>query len=172
MRDGVTDFDNIFSAHDSDSDVQVLRTQPAQNLSRVPSEDRINTPSPLISEPSLNDFANIDDFDDFPPLSPSPPISRAPSLLEWPDRRSQQQRLVIPEDSDLTPSMTTRARRGVASKTNKQARWESQQQREAKTKADRATKREEAAARKKAKSMKPREEDVSQLADHLLSSSL
>ncbi len=62
--------------------------------------------------------------------------------------------------------MTTRAKRGVASKTNRQARWESQQQRDAKAKT------EEAAARKKAKSMKPREEDVSQLADHLLSSSL
>ncbi len=56
VRDGVTDFDNIFSPHDSDSDVQILGTQPAQNLSRAPSEDRINTPSPLISEPSLNDF--------------------------------------------------------------------------------------------------------------------
>ena len=77
MRDGVTDFDNICSAHDSDSDVQILRTQPAENPSRVPSEDRINTPSPLISESSLNDFADIDDFDDFPPLSP---INTAPSL--------------------------------------------------------------------------------------------
>ncbi len=167
VRDGVTDFDNIFSAHDSDSDIQILGTQPAQNPSRVSSEDRINTPSPLISEPSLNDFANIDDFDDFPPLSPSPPSpSLPPPLLEWPDRRSQQQRLLVSEDPNPTPSMTTRAKRGVASKTNRQARWESQQQRDAKAKT------EEAAARKKAKSMKPREEDVSQLADHLLSSSL
>ncbi len=123
VRDGVTDFDNIFSSHDSDSDVQILGTQPAQNLSRVPSEDRINTSSSLISEPSLNDFANIDDFDDFPPLSPSPPVSPSlSSLLEWPDRRSQQQRLLIPEDPDPTPSMTTRAKRGVASKTDRQAR--------------------------------------------------
>ncbi len=172
MRDGVTDFDNIFSAHDSDSDIQILGTQPAQNPSRVSSEDRINTPSPLISEPSLNDFANIDDFDDFPPLSPSPPSpSLPPPLLEWPDRRSQQQRLLVSEDPNPTPSMTTRAKRGVASKTNRQARWGSQQQRDAKAKTERATKT-EAAARKKAKSMKPREEDVSQLADHLLSSSL
>ncbi len=29
MRDGVTDFDNIFFAHDSDSDIQILGTQPA-----------------------------------------------------------------------------------------------------------------------------------------------
>ncbi len=68
--------------------------------------------------------------------------------------------------------MTTRAKRGVASKTDRQARWESQQQRDTKAKTERATKRKEAAARKKAKTMKPREEDVSQLADHLLSSSL
>ena len=157
------------STGDSDSDIEFLGTQPTQNLGQLSSEDHIRTPSPLVSEPSLDDFANIDDFDDFPPLSSA---TTAPPLLSWPHRRSQQQRLLIPEDPDPTPSMTTRAKRGVASKTDRQARWESQQRREAKAKTERATSRKEAAARKKAKAMKPREEDVSQLADHLLSSSL
>ena len=63
------DFDNIFFSHDNDNDVQILKTQLAQNYSKISSKDRINISSPLISEPFLNDFVNIDDFDDFISLS-------------------------------------------------------------------------------------------------------
>ncbi|KAF6233533.1 hypothetical protein HO173_008264 [Letharia columbiana] len=166
-RNGVSDFDNTFSNADGDSDVEFLGTQPIQDPSQPPSEGRINTPSPLPSKSSLKQFTNIDDFDDFPPLSPSPPTTRAPPLISWPDRRSQQQRLIIPDDPEPTPSATTRASRGVASKSFKQARLESQQGHEAKAKVEKQAKKEAAVARKRAKAMKPRTEDVSQLGDAL-----
>ena len=48
-------------------------TQPksTQNPGQSASKDRINTPSPLLSERSQNKWADIDDFDEFPPLSPA-----------------------------------------------------------------------------------------------------
>ena len=175
VGDGLGDFDEFFPNNDGDSDIEFLGTQPIQNPGQLPSEEGISPPSRLVSEPSLNDFAHIDDFDDFPPLSPGPLKKRAPPLMELPGRLSQQRRLVVPEeyDHDSTPSATTRAKRGVKKATSyKQDRWDSQLRHDAEAAADKAVKKEAAAARKKAKVMKPREEDVSQLADHLLSSSL
>ena len=71
--------------------------------------------------------------------------------------------------------MKTRSRRKVpATKTKKLESQERQEQLKAKKKADDKAKREAAEVRKQARLMKPREEEVSQLADHLglLSSSL
>ena len=173
VGDGLGDFTEPFPNIDSDSDIEFLGTQPTQKLGQPPSKEGSSPPSPLVSEPSLDKFTNIDDFDDFPPLSPAPLKKTAPlPLMEWPARLSQQKRLVVPEDHDPTPSATTRAKRGVETKSYKQVRLESQQGHNADAKAERAAEKEAAAARKKAKVMKPREEDVSQLADHLLSSSL
>lgn len=172
MRDGLGDFDKPFPNNDGDSDIKFLGTQPIQNPGQLPSEEGISPPSSLMSESSLNNFTNIDDFDDFPPLSPAPLKKIASSLMKWPARLSQQKRLVVPEEYDLTPSATTRAKRGVETKFYKQIRLESQKGHDVDAKAERAVEKEAAAARKKAKAMKPRKEDISQLADQLLSSSL
>ena len=128
----------------------------------------MGTPSPLLPEPAWEDFTNIDDFDDLPPLSPGPPKSALP-LVEWPTRLSQQRRFVLPEEYDLDPSAsaTTRAKRGIGSKSYKQQRFESQEGHKAEEKANRQALKEAAAARKRAKAMKPRTEDVSQLKDAL-----
>ena len=169
-EDGVSELHSPFVPNDdSDSDIEFLGTQPVQNPSQVPSEGQMNTPSPLLPDPALENFSNIDDFDDFPPLSPAP-LKSAPPLIEWPARLSQQRRLVLPEEYDHAPSAsaTTRAKRGVASsKSYKQQRMESQEGHDAKKKVDRQAEREAAAARKRAKAMKPRTEDVSQLEDAL-----
>ena len=141
--------------------------QPLQKPSQIPSEGRMSTPSPLLPDPALEDFTNIDDFDDLPPLSPGPSKSALP-LIEWPTRISQQRRFVLPEEYDLpSTSATTRAKRGIGSKSYKQQRLESQEGHKAKEKANRQTLKEAAAARKTAKAMKPRTEDVSQLEDAL-----
>ena len=65
-----------------------------------------------------------------------------------------------------------RARRGVAAKSFKKVRLKSHEGHEQEAKAQRAAQRTAAAARKQAKMMKPRKENVSQLTDRLLSSSL
>ena len=145
-------------------------------FSQSPSKDRINTPSPLQSGLPLDNWADINDFDDIPPLSPAS-VRKALPLMKWPDRRSQQKRLVLSEDPDPTPeeptrSAVTRARRGLTTKSFKQARLESQKGHNADLKAQRAVKRREAIARKQAKMMKPGKEDVSQLTERLRSSSL
>ena len=176
MRDGLGgDFSAPFFNNDSDSDIEILGTQPIQSPGKLPSEEGSSSPSPLVSEPSLNNFVNIDNFDDFPPLSPGPLKKRAPPLMELPGRLSQQRTLVIPEEynHNPTPSATTRAKRGVQKVTSyKQDRWDSQLRHDAEAAEEKAAKKEATAAKKKAKAMKPRKEDVSQLADQLLSSSL
>ena len=170
--EGVTNLEELIPTGDGDSDIEYLGTQPAQNPGQSGSEDRINTPSPLPTEQPQNEWANIDDFDEFPSLSPASARKHI-ALMEWPDRRSQQKNLVLPEDpEDPTPSAVTRSRRGVATKSFKQARLESQEHRDAQGKAHRANQRREAAVRKQAKLMKPRKEDVSQLVNRIRSSSL
>lgn len=175
-RDELDDFDPLFPNDDGDSEIEYLGTQPTQNPRQSSSEGHTNSPSPPSSEPSLDNFANIDDFDDFPPLSPTSARAALPTpLMVWPDRASQQKALVIADDPD--PSMKTRSKRHVKSaSTFKAARIESQKKLDEDIRRQRTLRRREEAARKQARKqamlMKPRKEDVSQLADQLMSSSL
>ena len=68
----------------------------------------------------------------------------------------------------LTFSATTRRSRGVVKKSKAQLELESQQRVEKSVKQARAQARKETAMRKVAKTMKPRKDDVSQLADKFL----
>ena len=110
----------------------------------------LNTSSPPLPSAPLFPIVDIDEFPELPLYS-----------------NSQK-----PTESQVAPkssATTTRTKRGVTkAKSRAQKELESQERFEAKIKADNKNKREKAAAaRKVAKTMKPRKEDVSQLADAL-----
>ncbi len=160
---------------DSEDEIQYMGTQPRHSHSQLPLEEGPQPASPLVSEPSPHNFSHIDDF----PALPTSPQQIPPPPLTWPARRNQQRELVE-HPSQLDPAPTarsTRARKGVEPRKTK--RLESQAKRD-KADADRKLKAKEKRVanqkarneKKEARLMEPRKEDVSQLADKLLSSSL
>ena len=107
--------------------------------------------------------------------SPPPPLP--PTLVSVHERRMSQRVTTSQLPLDPTPYSTTRSSRGVARKKPKKVMeaerdLESQEGYKVKAKAAKKAAKEAAAMRRRDGMMKPRKEDISQLADRLLSSSL
>ena len=147
---------------DDDDEVQYISTQPIHGRSMgpmLPSDD--DNDVILTSEASSDSLEDIDDVLAKHSQKALPQAAPPSSLY----RLSQNVRAsqILP-----TSSATTRRSRGVAKKSKAQLELESQQRVEKSVKQARAEARKETAMRKVAKTMKPRKDDVSQLADEFL----
>ena len=101
-----------FSYGHCDDDIEYRGIQPRLPRSQEASEDTAKPDKLSLKELSPNEFTQTEDFDYIPPLPkfslPPPPQP----LLQWLERRIQQQRLTAQfPDDNRTPSITNRSRR-------------------------------------------------------------
>ena len=154
--------ENASIVSDDDDEVQYISTQPILGRSMdpmLPSDD--GNDIILTSEASSDSLEDIDDVLAKHSQKALPQAAPAPSLYSLSQNVCASQ--ILP-----TSSATTRRSRGVAKKSKAQLELESQQRVEKSVKQARAQARKETAMRKVAKTMKPRKDDVSQLADEFL----
>ena len=154
--------ENASIVSDDDDEVQYISTQPILGCSMdpmLPSDD--DNDVILTSEASSDSLEDIDDVlakhsqKALPQAAPPSSLYRLSQIV----RASQ----ILP-----TSSATTRRSRGVAKKSKAQLELESQQRVEKSIKQAGAQARKETAMREVAKTMKPRKDNVSQLADEFL----
>ena len=147
---------------EDDDEVQYISSQPILGRSMdpiLPSDD--DNDVILTSETSSDSLEDIDDVLAKQSQKALPKAAPPPSLYSLSQNVRASQ--ILP-----TSSATTRRSRSVAKKSKAQLELESQQRVEKSVKQARAQARKETAMRKVAKTMKPRKDDVSQLADEFL----
>ena len=148
--------ENASIVSDDDDEVQYISTQPILGRSMglmLPSND--DNDVILTSEASSDSLEDIDDVLAKHSQKALPQAAPAPSLYSLSQNVRASQ--LLP-----TSSATTRRSRGVAKKLKAQLELESQQR------VEKSVKQARAQARKVAETMKPRKDDVSQLADEFL----